>query len=595
MPFRALLLVLLLAVGCVNATAPSASVGTDATVGGTLRVGQFVHEDDPFGDGRLILDPQAFVIHPLARCCMHRTLLSYEGLSVEDGGAELKPDLAEAMPEVSSDGLTWTFRLREGLRYAPPFDDRAIVARDFITALERAVRMGELPYPNVIEGASAFGDGSAGTISGAQAPDERTIVFQLVEPAGDFGNRVALPFLSPIPAEALEVHDEDYAGFVVASGPYMIEGAEAIDHADPQAEPLWDLDGMVLVRNPSWSRESDPIRPAYVDRIELTGYSDRGEAPLAAIVGGQLDAFMPPMLSTSRTEVTDDTGLRARLHDAPLAGLFFIPLNLAVPPFDDVAVRRAVNLAIDREALLGTFDPSRGSGFVATGHAFPDVAVRGLLRDYLPNGIEGSGSDIDRARELMAASSYDTDGDGMCDGEACTVVANRFGPTSEAAIQIIEANFAELGMQFEWVEEPSMFDPAGQIGLMAVLGWSADYPSANDFKSLMRDPGSPDAADLSLIGATPQQLQGWGYTVTEVPSLDDKIRACEIRSGSAAFECWAELDQILSDQVVAWIPVATPIGSWLTSERVDRFEIAGSDRYPALERVSLHPDEDSSP
>ena len=74
-----------------------------------------------------------------------------------------------------------------------------------------------MPYPSVIEGVDAFRRmASAGTISGAQAPDDRTIVFRLTEPAGDFGNRVALPFLAPIPAEALAVHDEDYAGYLVA-------------------------------------------------------------------------------------------------------------------------------------------------------------------------------------------------------------------------------------------------------------------------------------------------------------------------------------------------------------------------------------------
>ena len=587
---RAWLLIILLAAGCTTATAPSASVEAEAVVGGLLRVGMFVAEDDPFGDGRFVLDPQSFVIHPLARCCMHRTLLSYEGRSIEDGGAELRPDLAEAMPEISPDGLTWTFRLREGLRYAPPFAEREIVAQDFITALERTVRVGEIPFPSIIEGAGAYADGSAGSISGVQAPDDRTIVFRLVEPFGAFGDLVALPNFSPIPAEALEVHDEDYGGFVVASGPYMVEGAEAIDHTDPQAEPLWDLDGMVLVRNPSWSRESDPIRPAYVDRIELSGYPDLGEAALTAIVDGEIDVFMPYMLSTARAEIAADATLRSRVHDAPLANLFFIPLNLAVPPFDDVAVRRALNLAVDREALLGTFAPERGSGFAATGHAFPEVAVRGLLRDYRANGLESSSPDLDRARELMADSRYDTDGDGRCDGEACAVVANRYGLTSDAAIEIIGANLGELGIQLDWVEEPSMFDAGGQVGLMAVLGWSAAYPGANDFVSLMTDPSSSDNIDQSLIGATPEQLEGWGYSVTDVPTLDDKIAACEIRSGSAAFECWAELDQLLSDQVVAWVPIATSVGSWLPSERVDRFEIAGSDSFPALERTSLHPE-----
>ena len=590
---RAWLLVVLLAAGCTTASAPSASTEAEPAVGGTLRTGIFVHEEDPFGLGQYVLDPHRYVIHPLARCCLHRTLLSYEGLAIEDGGTELRPDLAVAMPDVSPDGLTWTFHLREGLRYAPPFEDREIVAQDFITALERTVRLGEVPYAAYIEGVDAFADGTAGTISGAQAPDEHTLVFRLKSAAGDFGNRVALPFLSPIPAEALEVHDEDYGGFVVSSGPYMIEGAEAIDHADPEAEPLWDMDGMVFVRNPSWSRESDPLRPAYVDRIEFTGFSDRGAAPLEPILSGDIDVLVSPMLSTTRTEIVSDPELRARLYDAPWPTTFFIPLNLAVPPFDDVAVRRALNVAIDREALLATFDPERGSAFSVTEHAFPDISVRGLLREYRPNGLEGGDRDVDRARELMAESRYDSDGDGLCDGDACTVVANRYGLTSDAAIEIIETNLGELGIHPEWVEEPTMFDPAGQVGMMAILGWVSDYPSANDFVGLMTRPGDPDTLDLSLMGATPEQLEEWGYPVSEVPSLDDKIAGCGKRSGSAAFECWAELDQLFTDQVVAWVPIATNIGSWLPSERVDRFEIAVADGFPALERISLYPE--SSP
>ncbi len=173
--FRAWLLIILLAASCTTSVAPSPSAEAAGAVGGALRAGLWVWED-PDEQERALLDPQLFFWHPFARCCLLRTLLSYEGRQIEDGGAQLRPDLAEAMPEVSPDGLTWTFRLREGLRYAPPFEERAILARDFITALERTIRVGESPYHDVIEGVQAYRDGEAGTISGAQAagrPDHR--------------------------------------------------------------------------------------------------------------------------------------------------------------------------------------------------------------------------------------------------------------------------------------------------------------------------------------------------------------------------------------------------------------------------------------
>lgn len=581
---RAWILIVLLAAGCTSAVAPSPSV-EGGPLGGTLRVGLWTWED-PTEQERALLDPQLFFWHPFARCCLHRTLLSYEGSAIEDGGAQLRPDLAEAMPTVSPDGLTWTFQLRTGLRYAPPFEDREILARDFITALERTVRVGESPYHDVIEGVPEFRDGAAGTIAGAQAPDDRTIIFRLTEPAGDFSNRVGMAYLAPIPAEALAVHDEDYGGFLVASGPYMIEGAETLEHDDPRATPTYAAEGhLVLVRNPSWSRELDPLRPAYADRIEVVPLPDREERALDAVASDVIDVMLDPITPETRDDVLADPELRPRLREAPSPNLFFIPLNLAQPPFDDIWVRRAVNAIIDRQALLPTFDPERGSSFVPTAHAFPEVAVGGLLRDYVPDGI-AMGGDADRARGLMAQSTYDSDGDGRCDGSVCSVTANRIGNTADSALEIIEAGLAELGIVVEWVEEPQMVDPTGHIGLGAIFGWVADYPSANDFVILMSNPG-PEGFNPSLLGATPEQLAEWGYPAESVPSLDEKVTLCRTRGGSAAFSCWAELDQLISDQVVAWVPVASSVWAYVTGARIDRFQISGSEAMPALDRISL--------
>lgn len=585
---RVWLLVLVVAAGCSGAVRPSASADPGDASGGTLRVGIWVRDPNDADWQASLLDPQRFSWHPLSRCCLLRTLLSYNGQAIADGGAQLRPDLAATLPEVSADGRTWTFRLRQGVRYAPPFAEREIEARDFITALERTLRVGESPYHDVIEGAGEFREGTAGTISGVRAPDRATLVFRLAEPLGDFGHILAMSYLAPIPAEALEEHDEAYAGFLVASGPYMLEGADAIDHADPDARPSWagrQPGEMTLVRNPSWSRGVDGLRPAYADRIELVPIADWADAA-QMVADGEVHIVLDPMMATTRAEVEAEPALRARVREAPMANLFLMPLNVAQPPFDDVAVRRAVNAAIDREALVGTFAPERGSAFVPVTHAFPDMAVAGLLGEYAPLYLPGSAGDPDRARELMASSAYDEDGDGRCDGEACRVLANRFGPTTDEAVASIEASLAELGISVSWVEEPSIWDPRGHVGLLALLGWTIDYPSAADFVGLMSQPG-PDALDVSLLGATPDQLQAWGYETSAVPTLDDKIASCTGRTGSAAFACWAELDQLLTEQVVAWVPVARSVGAWLLSDGIDRFDISGAEGIPALDRISL--------
>ncbi len=376
----------------------------------------------------------------------------------------------------------------------------------------------------------------------------------------------------------------------MASGPYMIEGAEAIDYADPQAPPTYEADDLVLVRNPSWQRELDPIRPAYVDRIEIVPLPDRDAGAVDAAYRSEIDVTLDPMTSTARESVVSDPDLRPQLRESPYPTLFFIPLNLAQPPFDDVAVRRAVSAIIDREALVGTFDSDRGSAFVPVAHVFPEVAVGGLLQDYVPADSRAGTGNVARAQEHMSQSRYDSDGDGRCDGDDCAVVGERIGPTTDPALDAIGASLAELGIEITWTDEPLMGDPAEHIGLGAIFGWTADYPSGNDFAILMTQPGLPESLNVSLIGATPEQLEEWGYTASEVPSLDDKIASCRARGGSAAFACWAELDQLMTEQVVAWIPVASHFGAHVISDRIDRFEFAGSESEPALDRISLHPE-----
>ncbi len=123
------------------------------------------------------LDPhwRSYYSLALTRCCVHRTLYSYNGRPTDEGGAELRPDLATGIPEVSSDGLRWTFRLRRGLRYAPPFEETEIVAADLVRALEREARVGQrrkrmAPYYSVIHGFDDYAAGARDSIVGSRDP-----------------------------------------------------------------------------------------------------------------------------------------------------------------------------------------------------------------------------------------------------------------------------------------------------------------------------------------------------------------------------------------------------------------------------------------
>src|SRR6266699_2252665 len=130
-----------------------------------------------------------------------RTLINYQHVA-GPAGNKLYPDLASAMPTVSSDGLTYTFKLKSDLKFGPPVN-RAITSKDIEYAFERIntaplVAQYGFYYNGVIKGM----DGKAKSptpISGIQTPDDSTIVFNLEKPVGDFLYRVSMPATAPVP------------------------------------------------------------------------------------------------------------------------------------------------------------------------------------------------------------------------------------------------------------------------------------------------------------------------------------------------------------------------------------------------------------
>src|SRR5439155_5398457 len=132
----------LLAAACTGGGKPKPGPSTTPlSRGGTLRVGMF--QWDPAGP----IDPTTGFGEPNWQCCMQRTLYSYNGRPTAEGGSVLRPDLATGPPEVSADGMTWTFHIKPGLHYAPPLQNVEITAQDIIRAAWRILT----PAPKAIQ------------------------------------------------------------------------------------------------------------------------------------------------------------------------------------------------------------------------------------------------------------------------------------------------------------------------------------------------------------------------------------------------------------------------------------------------------------
>jgi peptide/nickel transport system substrate-binding protein len=553
----------------------------------------------------------------LFRCCLLRNLLSYSGHSVQLGGAELKPDLAAALPMISPDGLTWTFSLKPGIHYAPPMADKEIVAADFVRAIERTLRpdptwtdpttpaaqFGPIAaqYLDVIAGASDFSAGKAASISGLETPDDVTLVIHLLQSTGDLGARLALPAFAPLPAGAADGHDKDYGQFLVASGPYMIEGSDALNPSLPAAQQPTVTgyvpgDHLYLVRNPSWDRSTDELRGAFADRIEITNVADP-DVLTSAIQSDQIDVSLSTNLSAPElASLRSDKAWAPRVHSIPGLISKYINLNLAVPPFDDIHVRRAVQLATDKRAIDDLVLP----GSTVQNHVVPDGLENGLLDGYSPYATGRESGDLAAAKVEMAQSPYDSNHDGICDNQVCQNIAMDvpFQPPNDQAAATFAANVAGIGLQLVPDVAPQnefygpLVDPTQHMPVGFDSGWSNDYfGAANWFAPLATDAkiGPNDGSNFTLVGATTTELTQWGYSVTSAPSVDSNVAECSALSGADAFGCWSRVDQYLMQRVAALVPLATAQSSRLVSSSVTSFDFDSSLALPALAQIEVAP------
>jgi peptide/nickel transport system substrate-binding protein len=549
----------------------------DLQSGGTLIMGISADVDQAFDPA----EEYSAISWEIFRCCLLRTLLSFNGQEAEDGGNEPRPDIATAMPEVSEDGLTYTFTLKEGINYAPPFEDQAVVAGDFVRAFERLAcdKCSDEGYPfyyDVIEGFSDS-DGSPGSVTGVTAVDDSTLEIRVTQPTGDFPYRVTMPATAPIPEGAADGHDEDYGRYLIATGPYMFEGSETLDPTLPPEEqptvPGYDPGrSWNMVRNPSWNSETDDLRPAYVDGIQVE-INESTDVNYNKFQDGAIDIVydgVPP------AQVIGEFREQDVYHINPSDGLRYFSMNMAQPPFDDIHVRKAMNLVMDKDALRRTRGgPDFGE---LAGHIIPNTLLVGAeidgvpIEEYDPYATEGGRGDVEAAKAEMAQSKYDSDGDGVCDDPACEnvlMIADQEDPYPNQNV-VIQSSSEQIGITFD-VREGDRYtfmydtcdDPGAQWGLCPSVGWFKDYADAFTFGFPLMHSSAIGSSNYSLLGATPELLKKNGYTTTEVPSADEAIDACALEPvGESRIQCWAEADALIMEEMVPVIP-------WLFDNDVD--------------------------
>jgi peptide/nickel transport system substrate-binding protein len=478
------------------------------------------------------------------------------------------PDLADGPPSISADHRTYTFRLRGGVRYAPKVN-REVTAQDFVTAVERLYNKktpsGGRNYADLIAGAQEFGRGEASRIKGLRATDARTLAITLVKPAGDFLSIVALPFFAPVPGEYAAHYSvgAGYSGHVAGTGPYTIQ----------RYVPGRSI---VLGRNPNWDPATDPLRKAWVDRIQVTE-GGNPETIDTAIERGAADLPFDTGPPNARLRAfTTDPELSKRFRAATTGCLDYLVLETsrAAGPIADVRVRRALNYAVDKVAALQARGPRRGP--VASTILTPSSAGYQSYNLYPTPGDRG---DPAKARALLAQASYP-------DGLTLSYV----GSSNSHAVEMrraIQTSLAKVGirLQAKTYPEPDNYFRSLQLPSkrrehqIGEASWCPDWPGDNARGVIV------SLLDGRLI--RPSGNYNYGeYDNPTVNRMIDQALAEPDRTIRAAL--WGKIDERVM-QDAPWVPLTYRQDLFYWSARVQDWTYDPWTNFPDITALRLKP------
>ena len=508
---------------------------------------------------------------------MARQLLSYPTSKDEKLRDTPVADIAEEGEYRSADGLTYTFKIKQGVKFDSKANSRQVVANDFVVGLKRLCDPnnpsgGLVYFTDTIKGFKEFCDGFAkavkagdtetkriddvrkyiegNQITGIKTQGDRTISFELKSPAGDFLNILAMPFASPVAPEVALKYVADSPDFrknFVSSGPYELESYTAEK-------------SITLRRNPHWKADSDPLRAAYVDRIEITQGSD--EEPVqqeieAGTVDLSFDTGVPtPKIATLKNDpVQGLTGSDQRLYANPDGCVSYLVMRTDRKPFNDVKVRQAVNWAIDRSAIV-QIAGGRDVQVPTYNILPPTVTGYEELSTYKTEGDRG---DAAKGKKLLAEAGYPN-------GLTVTFLYREAGKhpsyaqAHQAALKKVGINLklkAVTPAQFytEFLQKVNNNDWD-----MAQPGWCPDWP------------GNAGRTFFSPLFDGRQIRDGsTNYSRWNEKATNDEIDAAIAESDlSKVEEKWAALDKRLSELAV-WAPIQTGKAYTYRSDRLKNF------------------------
>jgi ABC-type transport system substrate-binding protein len=377
----------------------------------------------------------------------------YDGLmDYEPGTTELRPGLAESY-DISEDGKVFTFKLREGVKF---HNGRVMTADDVKYSLDRvtnpATQSPGAGFFGSIEGYDAVSSGEATELSGVNVLDEQTVEITLSRPDATFLHVMGLNFASVVAKEAVEAAGADFGKTAMGTGAFKL--------AD------WTIgQKLVFEKNQDYWREGLP----YLDSVTF----EVGQEPIVALLrlqNGEVDVPGDGIPPAKFQEVMGDPEQAARVIEGGQLHTGYITLNVKMAPFDNVDVRKAVNMAINKERITQ----------VINGRAVPATQPLPPSMPGYTEGYEGYPYDPEAAKALLAEA-------GFSDGFETELFVMNTDPNPRIA-QAIQQDLSKIGVKatIQSLAQASVIAAGGEADQAPMIwsggmAWIADFPDASNF------------------------------------------------------------------------------------------------------------------
>ena len=450
----------------------------------------------------------------------------YDGLmDYIPGTTELRPGLAESY-EISPDGLVYTFKLRAGVKF---HNGREMTAQDVKYSLDRVTNP-ETQSPAAGFFAAIAGSDAAGPdgLSGVAVTDPLTVKITLSRPDATFLHVMALNFASVVPKEAVDEAGADFGKKPVGTGAFKL------------AE--WTLgQRLVFEKNADYWRAGVP----FLDQVVF----EVGQEPVVALLrlqNGEVDVPGDGIPPAKFMEVMADPAQAERVVQGGQLHTGYITLNVTSPPFDKLEVRKAVNMAINKDRIIQIINGRA----VAANQPLPP-SMPGYTKDYA-----GYAYDVEGAKALLAEA-------GLADGFETELYVMNTDPNPRIA-QAIQQDLAAIGItaNIQNLAQANVIE-AGGAGTAPMIwsggmAWIADFPDASNFYG-------------PILGCAGAGEGGWNWSKFCDESLDAKAVAADSLFDPAKVEdrlkLWSDVYTGVMEQA-PWVPVFNEERYTMKSERM---------------------------